>query len=93
VHQAIARCYLEEVQENICHLVSSCQCLHQEMWSMTANPHGIIHPLRTSSAVLLDLFDPLHPFKKQFSAIHPHHDKSSYFRKLKLGGNDIGCIL
>ena len=44
-------------------------------------------------AVLLNLFDPLHPFKKQFSAIHPHHDKSSYFRKLKLGDNDIGCIL
>jgi len=48
---------------------------------------------QTSRAVLLNLFDPIHPFKKQLSAIHPHHSKSSYFRKLKLGDNDIGCIL
>ena len=43
--------------------------------------------------VLLNLFDPLHPFKIQFSAIHPHHDKPLYYRILKLGNNDIGCIL
>jgi len=44
-------------------------------------------------SVLLNLFDPLHPFKKQFSAIHPNDDKSSHYRKLKLGDNDIACIL
>ena len=51
------------------------------------------HLILETKPVLLNLFDPLHPFKKQFSAIHPHHDKSSYYRKLKLGDNDIGCIL
>ena len=48
---------------------------------------------RHAKAALLNLFDQLHPFKKQFSAIHPHHDKWSYYRKLKLGDNDVGCIL